>query len=145
MRRSLAILVTFLLVFFLWPSEPSSPEEQIRKSIENVADATRRGNAGGFMDEISEAFSDPRFTRKSLHGMLLREFLNGGGTAVHLGPISIELGENQDRATAAVAATFPGAFLETTLKATELGFELEYALEEDGWRILAQTNSASDD
>ena len=96
------------------------------------------------MDEIAEGFSDPRFSRKSLHGMLLKEFLNAGGTAVHLGPIAVELNETQTQAKASVTASFPGAFLETTLKVTELRFELDYVLEEDEWRIEAQTNSASE-
>ena len=144
MRRSLAIVVPLLLVFFLWPSASKTHEERIQSSIRDVAEATRRGHAGNFMDEIAESFSDDQFTRKSLHGMLLREFLNGGGTAVHLGPIVVQVDPTGTTAAASVSASFPGAFLETTLKATELHFELDYVLENDSWRIVGQRNSAAE-
>ena len=144
MRRGLAIVVALLLVFFLWPDAAKTHEERIHQSIRDVAEATRRGQAGNFMDEIAESFSDNQFTRKSLHGMLIREFLNGGGTAVHLGPIDVQVNPEGHTATASVTASFPGAFLETTLKATELHFDLDYILENDHWRIAAQRNSAAE-
>ena len=144
MRRGLAIVVPLLLAFFLWPRPPASAEDRIRESINDAAEAIRRAQVGDFMDEISEDFTDPRFTRKGLHGMLLRELLNGGGTAVHLGPIEVDVSEDRLQASAWVTATFPGAFLETTLKATELSFELGYRLEDGDWKIVSQSNSAND-
>ncbi len=143
MHRALAILLVIAGLFLIWPSPDPSPEDQIRSSVERIAEATRRGRAGDFMDEIAVEFSDPAFTRKALHGMLLREFLNGGGTAVHLGPIDVTVNESVPSATAVVTASFPGAFLETTLKATELRFELNYAIEEGSWRIFGQRNNTS--
>ena len=144
MRRRLAIIVVFVLAYLLWPSADLSPEDKIRASVNDAAEATRRGHAGDFMDEISESFADPRFSRKSLHGMLLREFLNGGGTAVHLEEVDVVLEPDERTATVSVVASFPGAFLETTLKATKLMFTLDYALEGDEWRIVSQINSASE-
>ena len=140
MRQILAIVLFISGLFFFWPHSDPSHEERIRDSIQDAAEATRRGLAGDFMDEIAMEFTDPSFSRKSLHGMLLREFLGSGGSAVHLGDISVHLAPSQTNATATVTAEFPGSFFEARLESATVEFHLDYTLEDDEWRIRAQQN-----
>ena len=80
-RRILWVLLALAVgvsVVLLWPEEPLSAEEQVRRRIVQMSGAARERDVGGVMEGISESFRsdtggwDQRSLRAMVAGHLLR-------------------------------------------------------------------------
>ncbi len=75
-------------------------EEAVRRAIEHVAQGAEAGDLGDTHETLAEDYEDSSgMDKATLRAMLLRQFARGRSLHVVVGPIDVELGE-QDRAHA---------------------------------------------
>ncbi|MCP4808717.1 MAG: hypothetical protein GY884_25530 [Proteobacteria bacterium] len=94
MRKAIAaigVLVAAAIALILFTGQVDD-EEQIRRLIEDVATAAEEGDIAGVMDPVAEDYEDSSgLEQRTLRGLLMREFLRGRTLAAVVGPINVEL------------------------------------------------------
>jgi hypothetical protein len=140
-KRIFAIIVLLGLAYCLIPGRKPSPEEAIKATIQETAEAARRARPGDFMDHIAEDYQDESLSRSSLRAFVTRRLLAHGGLAVHLGDVRVEYTEGANRARADFEAQFPESLASGRPDRPETRhFALDLVLEDGEWLILSQEN-----
>lgn len=140
MRKAIAaiavlIVAALALIFFTGQTDD---EEQIRRLIEGVADAAEDGDVGGVMDPVAEDWQDSSgLKERTLRGLLAREFLRGRRLAVVVGPIDVDL-EDEEHAHARFEAWLAEDATGTLWpeNTESIHFEVDLEKREGDWLIV---------
>lgn len=120
--------------------EPDSPEAQVRAVIARAAAATEKKDIGALRDMVSDRYSDPHGQDKRAVEALLRlHFLRNESVHLYTRVQSVTVPQ-PDRAQASVLVAMAGVPISSevelpALRADLHRFDLDFALEDDSWRV----------
>lgn len=120
--------------------EPQSPETQVRAQIARAVAAAEARDVGTLRAMISDRYSDPGGQDKRAVEALLRlHFLRNESVHLYTRVQSVTVPQ-PDRATASVVVAMAGVPIASevelpALRADLHRFDIEFALEDDTWRV----------
>jgi len=115
--------------------EPS-PEEAVREVIRQTAAACEERRLGDAIAAISENYQDEDgLGRQQLYGLLFREFARDGGLGVVLGPIRVEIEDQEATAYFVAALGESSGLIGLPDEADALEFEVVLGREGSDWMI----------
>ena len=138
----LILLLLPLLLFTSACTEQSTPEEEIRRSIESMAESVRAKNVKAFMKAVSRDYRDPSgIEYKGVKGMIFRQFMAPGSLKLFMRDLAIEvIAPDETRAVVEARAFLvragAGESISDTLPSDAQGFRFRVVmgLEEGVWR-----------
>jgi hypothetical protein len=119
-----------------------SSEDQIRQTIEQVAEGAQNADIVACMEPFSTAYQDPEgLEKKTIQGILWQHFRKRGPISVWLGPIDVVVDGPNATATFDVGLVEgdEGSMVPWPMSAEALSFEIEFTREEDEWQIISHT------
>lgn len=127
----LAVLVG-LAVYFAWPREQRSPEDEIRALVAQLVAQAERRDASGVAEGLAEDFRGGGLSRAELKQMLVGQLFRAQQVVV-LNPL-LEV-----TVTSPTEGHFKGTFLlgrdGTAPEASRYDIEADVRKDADGWRI----------
>jgi hypothetical protein len=122
-----------------------SNEEQIRQTIEQIAEGAQNGDIVACMEPFSINYEDPEgLEKKTIQGILWQHFRKRGPISVWLGPIDVEIDDSNATATFDVGLVEGDAnsMVPWPMSADALSFQIDLTQQEDEWRITSHTRHA---
>ena len=142
------LFVAAILVAIIAPltanlfGEPETDREKIQAAIHQIAEGAENADIAMCMQPFSVHYADPEgMEKRSIQGVLWQHFRKRGPIMVWLGDIAVHINGNQATASfdVGLAEGAENSVVPWPVSADVLNFELEFAKEEEGWRITSHT------
>lgn len=136
MKLRIAILTAVLLLtWFLWPVSLTE-QEKLQLSLSNIVTGIEKERLGMVLTEISEDYADDTgWTKKSIRGILFREFKKGDGFSLFIVPSEFDIGSSTADITAKVTI-LGGSIWNPNAEARQFLVHFDYLKEDDDvWRM----------
>ena len=136
------ILALLLALAINLMSGKLSTEDQIRHTIEQIAEGAQNGDIVACMEPFSSDYEDPEgLEKKTIQGILWQHFRKRGPISVWLGPIDVTV--NGPKATASFDVGLvegdANSVVPWPMSADALSFQIDLTQQEDEWRIISHT------
>lgn len=136
--RSVALLVALLTAGC--GGEPESPEAQVRAQITRAVEAAEAKDVGALRAMVSDRYSDPDGRdKRAVEAILRLHFLRNQSVHLYTRVQSVTVSK-PDRAEASVLVAMAGVPITSevelpALRADLHRFDIDFALEDDTWRV----------
>ena len=134
----LLALVGIALGLVLWGG-PVDEDERIRRVIRDIATAAEESNNHDILARVHADYSDSAgLTKKSLQGLLARQFLSHGPIVIAVGPIQVH--REEEVAIASFDAVFVEGLEGLGLDGDARQFTVDLVLVDGDWLVIASDN-----
>jgi hypothetical protein len=129
-------IVVALGVYFLWPKEKLSPEDEIRALVARIIKQAEKRDASGVTEALADAFRGGGLGKQEVKQLLVGQFFRANAIVV-LNPLL------DVTVKSPTEGSFKGTFLfgrdGATPDATRYQIEADVVKGDDGWQVVTAT------
>lgn len=129
-------IVVALGVYFIWPKEKLSPEDEIRALVARIIKQAEKRDASGVTESLADAFRGSGLGKREVKQLLVGQFFRAQ-TIVVLNPLL------DVTVKSPTEGSFKGTFLfgrdGAAPDATRYDIEAEVVKGDDGWQVVTAT------